>query len=105
MLDMLKNLFSSNSVDFKQLKNDGALIIDVRSKAEYAGGHIQGSKNIPLDTLEKQLGQFKDKNQVIITCCASGMRSGSAKRLLESKGYTNVYNGGGWASLNSKLNS
>lgn len=104
MLETLKNLFSSTpSADYKTLLKEGAIIIDVRTKGEYATGHIQSSKNIPLDTLEKQLSQLKDKNQIIITCCASGMRSGSAKRLLESKGYTNVYNGGGWASLNGKI--
>jgi len=104
MLDALKNLFSSTPpTDYKALLKEGAIIIDVRSKGEYAGGHIQKSKNIPLDTLAGQLTQFKDKNQVIITCCASGMRSGSAKSLLESKGYAHVYNGGGWSSLNGKI--
>ena len=43
------------------------------------------------------------KNKAIITCCASGMRSASAKGILKSKGYTSVYNGGGWSSLNNKL--
>jgi rhodanese-related sulfurtransferase len=43
------------------------------------------------------------KEQTIITCCASGMRSASAKGILKSKGFTNVHNGGGWSSLNSKL--
>ncbi|WP_291726105.1 rhodanese-like domain-containing protein [Bernardetia sp.] len=104
MIDALKNLFNSKPpTDYKKLLQEGAIIVDVRTKGEYAGGHIKNSKNIPLDTLEKQLSQLKDKTQPIITCCASGMRSGSAKRLLESKGYTNVYNGGGWASLNNKI--
>ncbi|WP_338768512.1 rhodanese-like domain-containing protein [Bernardetia sp. ABR2-2B] len=104
MLDTIKNLFSSKPpTDYKALLKEGAIIIDVRTKGEYAGGHIQNSKNIPLDTLANQLGQFKDKNQIIITCCASGMRSGSAKSLLQSKGYTNVYNGGGWSGLNNKI--
>ena len=104
MLDALKNLFRSKPpTDYKAFLKEGAIIIDVRSKGEYAGGHIQNSKNIPLDILANQLAQFKDKNQVIITCCASGMRSGSAKSMLESKGYTNVYNGGGWSGLNGKI--
>lgn len=103
MLDFLKNLFNSKPTDYKALLKEGAVIIDVRTKGEYAGGHIATSKNIPLDQLENQLGKLKDKNQHIITCCASGMRSGSAKRLLKAKGYTNVYNGGGWASLKSKI--
>ncbi|MNL75026.1 Thiosulfate sulfurtransferase PspE precursor [compost metagenome] len=77
--------------------------MDVRSKGEFAGGHIKGSLNISVDTLRNNLSKLKDKNQPIITCCASGMRSASAKSILKSNGYSNVYNGGGWSSLQSKL--
>ena len=72
-------------------------------RGEYASGHINGSINIPVDELANQLNKLKDKNKTIITCCASGMRSGSAKNILESKGYTSIYNGGGWFGLNVKL--
>jgi rhodanese-related sulfurtransferase len=51
----------------------------VRSKAEFSGGHIKGAVNIPVQVLQNHLGQLKDKNKTIITCCASGMRSASAK--------------------------
>jgi phage shock protein E len=46
--------------------------------------------------------QFK-KDQMIITCCASGMRSASAKSILKTNGFLAVYNGGGWQSLELKL--
>lgn len=92
------------SADFAALVKDGAIILDVRTKGEYAGGHIRGSVNIPLDQLGASLGKLKNKNAVIITCCASGMRSASAKGLLSSKGYVNVHNGGSWVSLNGKIN-
>ena len=82
------------SVDFKDLSAKGATIIDVRSKAEYASGHIKGSINIPLDTLQNNLSKIK-KNKPVITCCASGMRSASAKGILQNNGFE-VYNGGGW---------
>jgi rhodanese-related sulfurtransferase len=49
------------------------------------------------------LAKLKDKNQPIITCCASGMRSASAKSILQSNGFTQVYNGGGWSSLQNKI--
>ena len=75
----------------------------MRSKGEFRGGHIKGSLNIPVDVLRQNLNQLQNKNQVIITCCASGMRSTSAKSILKASGYTEVYNGGGWSSLNSKL--
>lgn len=93
----------SPAVDYGQLVKEGALILDVRSKGEYSGGHIEGSVNIPVDQLHSHLNKLKDKNRTIITCCASGMRSASAKSILESSGYTRVYNGGGWYTLQSKL--
>ena len=88
-----------NKVDYSELIKEGAIVLDVRTKGEYAGGHINGSINIPLDQLGGNLKQLKNKDQAIITCCASGMRSSSAKRLLEAQGYTNVHNGGSWRNL------
>lgn len=90
------------SVDLKNLVKEGAMIIDVRTKEEFKAGHIPGAINIPLNNLPTQLTSIP-KNKVIITCCASGMRSSSAKNLLQSKGYTTVYNGGGWMGLQSKI--
>jgi len=82
---------------------NGGIIIDVRSSGEFFGGHIENSLNIPLGDLPDKLDYLKDKNQPIITCCASGMRSAGAAKLLSAKDYTNVVNGGGWSSLESKL--
>lgn len=92
------------SVDFAQLVRDGAQIIDVRSKGEFSGGHIKGSVNIPLDVLSNNLSKI-NKNKPVITCCASGMRSASAKAILKSQGFSEVHNGGGWASLQRKIQS
>lgn len=91
------------AVNYADLVKNGAVILDVRSKAEYAGGHIKGSINIPLDQLSGKLSRLKDKNQTVITCCASGIRSASAKALLQKNGYTQVLNGGGWSSLQRKI--
>jgi phage shock protein E len=104
MFSALKKLFTpAPSVNYSELVKNGAIILDVRSKGEYQGGHIKGSINIPVDALASNLGQLKDKNKTIITCCASGMRSASAKSILISKGYANVHNGGGWSSLRNKI--
>ena len=89
------------AVDWKGLVKNGAVIVDVRTKGEYQGGHIAGSQNIPLDTLSTQFAKIP-KGKVVITCCASGMRSASAKGILKSKGYE-VYNGGGWYGLQNKI--
>lgn len=104
MFDVLKKLFGfGTAVDFEQLLSDGAIIIDVRTKGEFQGGHIKGSLNIPLDTITSQLSKL-DKEKTIITCCASGMRSAKAKLVLEANGYTEIYNGGSWTGLQSKTN-
>ncbi|MBN9313428.1 MAG: sulfurtransferase [Chryseobacterium sp. 39-10] len=103
MLEAIKNLFGLEKTDFAELIKEGAVILDVRSKSEYAGGHIPNSLNIPVDQLPQNLFRLKDKNKTIITCCASGMRSASAKAILKNNGYTNVYNGGGWMGLNNKI--
>jgi phage shock protein E len=105
MIQIFKNLFGLGpQTDYKALVQQGAEIVDVRTKGEFVSGHIKGSKNIPLNTLNNNLKHFKDKDKPYILCCASGMRSGSAKSILKSKGFTNVHNGGSWQSLQNKIN-
>lgn len=104
MFDSIKKMFGLGpKVDYAELVKDGAIILDVRSKGEYQGGHIKGSINISVDSLNQNLDKLKDKNKPIITCCASGMRSATAKSILKSNGYTHVYNGGGWMGLKNKI--
>ena len=103
MINKIKNMLGLGpKVDYVELLKRQASIIDVRTKGEYSGGHIKGSINIPLNNLDSQLSKIK-KGKPVITCCASGMRSASAKGILKSKGYTEVYNGGSWMSLNNKI--
>jgi len=102
MFGGLKQLFGGTKVDFAELVRNGAQIIDVRSKEEYRGGSVKGSVNIPLNQLGASLSKIK-KDKPVITCCASGMRSASAKNILKSNGYQDVHNGGGWSSLQSKI--
>ena len=76
-MGLFSTLFGK-SADFAQLVKDGAIILDVRTPGEYAGGHIKGSKNIPLDQLNNRVQEIKGFGKPIVTCCASGMRSASA---------------------------
>lgn len=103
MIEAIKKLMGIKTTDYAQLMKEGAMIIDVRTSGEFAAGHIQGSVNIPVDKLSQNLNKLKDKNKPVITCCASGMRSASAKSILQSNGFVNVYNGGAWHSLNMKI--
>jgi len=104
MLEGLKRMLGLGpKVDLRELTQQGAVILDVRSKGEYASGHIKGSMNISVDALGSNLSRLKNKDKPIITCCASGMRSASARNILKANGYTQVYNGGGWSSLQHKI--
>lgn len=103
MIQFLKNILGIGpKVNFSELVANGAQIIDVRTKNEYQGGHIKGSINIPLQALQSNLNKLK-KDKPVITCCASGMRSASAKSILKSNGFKEVHNGGGWMSLENKF--
>ena len=104
MIEFIKRFLGIGpAVNYTELLNQGAIILDVRSTAEYASGHLKGSLNIPVDALASNLDKLKNKNIPIITCCASGMRSAAGKSILLNKGYSAVYNGGGWSVLKNKF--
>ncbi|HKJ42065.1 MAG TPA: rhodanese-like domain-containing protein [Sunxiuqinia sp.] len=104
MIGIVKTLFGLGpKVEFPELVSRGAIILDVRTKGEFASGHIRGSVNISVDQLNRNLKKLKNKNKPIITCCESGSRSGVARRILRSNGFTEVYNGGAWRSLRNKI--
>ncbi len=105
MIEAIKKLFGLKTTNYVQLMQEGAIILDVRTPGEFSTGHIKGAINIPVDKLSHNLNKLKAKNKPIITCCASGMRSASAKGILLSKGYDKVYNGGAWHRLNTKINN
>jgi rhodanese-related sulfurtransferase len=77
------------------------LVLDVRSENEFSGGHINKSKNIPLNQLSNRLAEL-GQTKIIITVCASGIRSGAAISTLKKAGYT-AFNGGSWHNLNKKI--
>jgi rhodanese-related sulfurtransferase len=106
MLDFLKSLFGSagTSVDLGELYKNGAVIIDVRTAAEYADGHVNGSKNIPLDRISAETAKIKKMNKPVITCCRSGARSAQAASILKAAG-VDVYNGGPWQAVRDAISS
>ncbi|MCT8334353.1 rhodanese-like domain-containing protein [Leptospira sp. 85282-16] len=95
----LKTSLGGDPSVVKEKIDAGALVVDVRTVAEYQSGHFPGAINIPVDQVSKRLEEFGDKNRSIIVYCASGGRSGSAKSYLQSIGYADVTNAGGLSNM------
>ena len=74
----------------------GAVLLDVRTAEEYAGGHIPGSVNVHLGKLEG-VDQIAKKDTPLFVYCYSGARSANAAAELEGNGYESVRNIGGIA--------
>ena len=76
-----------------RLINQGALVIDLRSKALFDAGHIVDARNVPAAELASQadtLKKWRDRN--VITYCDSGSNGASAARALIKLGFTKVFN-------------
>ena len=98
MFKFLKNLFVKDNSAMLQALENGAIIIDVRTPDEYRQGHVQGSKNIPVNEIRSKLEMIRKWNKPVVTVCRSGARSHAAKSVLSAAGIE-VYNGGAWTNL------
>ena len=81
----------------------GAVLLDVRTPEEYRSGHIPGSKNIPLQAIDKVASVAENKDTALYVYCQSGARSRQAAGMLKQMGYTNVNNIGGIAAYAGKV--
>jgi len=82
---------------------NGAVLLDVRTPQEYGEGHIPGSKNVPLQQLDKISSVADNKNVPLFVYCYSGGRSRQAASMLQHMGYTNVQNIGGITAYQGKV--
>ena len=82
---------------------DGAVLLDVRTPDEYRQGHIPGSKNVPLQSIDKVTVMINNKAIPIFVHCLSGARSRQAAAILQQMGYTNVKDIGGIAAYSGKM--
>lgn len=89
--------------EYKNEKN--AILLDVRTSQEYREGHIPGSKNVPLQRLDKLEELTENKDTVLYVYCHSGARSRQATSFLQYMGYTNVHNIGGITAYSGKVES
>ena len=82
---------------------NGAVLLDVRTPQEYREGHIPGSKNVPLQQLDKISSVADNKNTPLFVYCYSGGRSRQAASMLQHMGYSNVQNIGGITAYSGKV--
>lgn len=98
--DLLKDKFTRDIDEYdidkekmNELVKKGAILLDTRSPQEYEEGHLDGAILIPEYELNKRAEkELSDKDSIIIVYCQTGSRSNKAKKLLQKKGYKNVYN-------------
>jgi len=81
----------------------GAVLLDVRTPQEYAEGHIPGSRNVPLQTLETAPNLPEGKDTPLYVYCYSGARSRQAVSVLRQLGFSRVTNIGGIANYSGKV--
>ena len=98
-MNLIQQLFGgSTPINLKAIIDESAFLVDVRTAGEFAEGHVKGSVNIPLPTVQAQLEKFKNRKNIVVFC-RSGARSSQAKSILEQNGITNVVNGGTWSNV------
>lgn len=78
---------AETSSDARRLVAAGATLLDVRTPGEYAGGHIEGALNVPLDTVASRLAEIP-RDRPVVVYCHSGGRSARAADALRASGYT-----------------
>ena len=105
-MGLLDLLFGKRKQEVLEAIERGAKIVDVRTVQEFKYGSVDGSLNIPVDSLNAStIKKLKKLNAPLIVCCASGMRSASAKGILLQNGLEEVHNAGAWHKLNRWVNS
>lgn len=78
------------------VEQENALLLDVRTPEEFAGGHPDGAVNIPHDQVASRLAELgDDKDRPVVIYCMMGGRAGKAKDVLVANGFSKVTNVGG----------
>lgn len=78
----------------------GALLVDVRSEKEFSAGHLDGAINIEWDKSDALVAAIgSDKQRQVVFYCRTGNRVGKSIKMLEARGYTNIFNATGLEAL------
>ena len=84
-------------------RTPGALLVDVRTREEYAQGHIPGSRNLPLDEISRAAREIPDRDTPLFVYCLSGARSRQAVSALRRMGFAQAANIGGISGYRGKM--
>ncbi len=101
-MELLKKSFDQKKITIKSILLNGATVVDVRSKREFATCHVPDSINIPLTDLGQNIDFLRSK-QPLVLCCISGMRSSIAVKELRENGIDKVINGGSWQDVKDQV--
>ncbi|WP_104734607.1 rhodanese-like domain-containing protein [Hanstruepera ponticola] len=101
-MGFLDFLFGAKKRQIQYFLENGAVILDVRTKKEWDNGHIENAVHIPLNELQNHVEELKAMNKPFVVCCESGVRSAKAAKFLNLK-RIEATNGGGWVSLRKRL--
>jgi len=82
------------------LVSEGAILLDVRSPSEFAGGHVEGALNIPVQSLAQRMGELPKGKQIVVYC-KSGRRSAAATKMIHEAKF-DVYDLGPMSAYPSK---
>lgn len=85
-------------INYSELIQNGATVLDVRTREEFRMGHSAGAINIPLNEIETSIGKINKMNKPLIVVCQSGIRSAQAKRMLNKNGLE-VFNARSWKNI------
>jgi rhodanese-related sulfurtransferase len=78
-------------LDAVRLMNQGALVLDVRSRDQYDAGHVIDARNVPSADLAQSVETLKKyRDKPVLTCCETGLTAGSAARTLREQGFSKV---------------
>jgi rhodanese-related sulfurtransferase len=100
----LFNLFKKKNMsnEIKEYLEKGAVVLDVRTLAEWNNGHSDGAKHIVLDKIPNHVEEIKAWSKPVIAVCRSGARSGQATNFLTNHGIE-IINGGPWENVDQLL--
>jgi phage shock protein E len=92
------------NIDYKTLLEDGAILVDVRSDAEYATGYLPDAVSLPMNSnFESAAQELIDGGKVLILYCVTGARSFAAKKRLMEFGAKEVYNLGSFRNYEPQV--